>query len=173
MKELISNAACHENMAFVLVPHLMREYKTQLPSILQKITNLQILEIQDRMPIRPCHFYVLPSGYYVRIANNHFVLDKRPGRGVNHSADVLFKSLAKEYGNNAIGVVLSGSAVGSDGSEGVMAIKKAGGHTYAQAPETCAYPDMPRLAIETGAIDSVLGADQIGHELSLVSWAEA
>lgn len=169
--ELVKNAICHENMAFVLVPHLSRDYESALPEILDRISELKIKPIENKMPIERCHLYVLPSNYYAEIKDNYLVLIERPDKGPNQSANVLFKSLAQFYRENAIGVVLSGSAAGSDGSEGVEAIKEAGGHTYAQTPKTAEFPQMPEAAIATGAVDSVMGPAEIGHELTLVSWA--
>jgi len=170
-RELITNAICHENMTFILVPHLLRDFETMLPEILRPISKLRIREIEDGMALEKCHLYILPNGYYARVENKTFKLDQRPPKDVNIAANTLFKSLAKEFGKNAIGVVLSGAAVGSDGSEGVLKIKENNGHTYAQDPVEAEFPDMPKAAIKTGAIDSVLKASQIGHELTLVSWA--
>ncbi len=171
LKELIAHAICHGNMAFILVPHLSRDFESNLPHIMSSISSLKILPIQNGLEILACHLYVLPPGFYARVQNQRLYLDARPPRGVNFSANILFQSLAEDYGRNAIGVVLSGAAVGSDGSEGVIAIKKRGGHTYAQSPSTASFPHMPQAAIETGSIDSVLDPKEIGNELTLVSWA--
>ncbi len=90
---------------------------------------------------------------------------------MNYAANILFKSLAESYKGNAIGVVLSGAAVGADGSDGIRYIKKNGGHTYAQEPTTATFPDMPELAIATGCVDVIRDPKSIGHDLTLVSWA--
>ena len=168
--ELIENAICHSHMAFILVPHLSRNYESELPEILKRVSNLTILTITNGMIIKPCHLYVLPPGHYAFIEKKQIKLKVRPTGGVNQSANILFESLAQEYKTNAIGVVLSGAAAGSDGSEGVLAIKNGGGHTFAQAPSSATFPQMPELAIRTGSIDSVLNAQDIGRELSLMSW---
>lgn len=173
IKELVANAVCHENMAFVLVPHLLREYQSALPKILKAISLLKVKTIEDGMVLERCHLYILPSGFYARVEQNTFRLDPRPPKGINLAANVLFESLAEDLGKNAIGVVLSGAAVGSDGSDGVRAIKEAGGHTYAQEPSSAQYPHMPEAAIATGSIDFVLAPSEIGHELTLVSWASS
>lgn len=170
-KELIQEAMCHESMAFILVPHLSRDFESSLPSILDSLSPLKVKTIEHRQKIEPCHLYVLPPKYYAVIKEECLHLIERPPREINHAADVLFKSLAEYYGNNAIGVVLSGSAVGADGTEGVKDIKAAGGHTYAQDPETAEFPDMPELAIASGCIDSIMTPHQIGQELALISWA--
>lgn len=68
--------------------------------------------------------------------------------------DLLFNSLAKKYGQRAIGVILSGT--GSDGACGLRAIAEAGGMTLVQAPETAKFAEMPNSAIATGIVDLVL-----------------
>lgn len=169
--EVVKAAYCHENMCFILVPHLSREYETQLPSLLRHYTTLKSRLIEQSMPLEHCTFNVLPPNAYVEVRENSLKLLPRPAGGTNQSANVLFKSLAEFFGENSIGVVLSGAGVGADGSEGVVEIKNAGGHTYAQDPATAEFPDMPELAISTGCVDLVLPPAEIGRHLSLVSWA--
>ena len=172
MRELISKAMCHESMSFIVVPHLSREHASVLTNILDSLSPLKVKTIEHQQKIEPCHLYVLPPKYYAIMEDDCLKLIPRPEKGINQSANVLFESLAKFYGRNAIGVVLSGAAVGADGTEGVKMIKAAGGHTYAQEPRTAEHPDMPELAIASGCIDSVLTAEEIGHELALISWAQ-
>lgn len=171
LKELISTAICHHNMSFVMVPHLLRDHESELPKLMKTVSKLKICTIEDGMPLKICHLYILPPGYYAKIENRKFKLVLRPEKGINLAANFLFHSLAESFGRNAIGVVLSGAAVGSDGSDGIVAIKKAKGHTYAQDPNSAEFPDMPLAAIKTGCVDTVMSAQEIGHELTLVSWA--
>lgn len=168
---VVEKAVCHENMTFILVPHLSRDYESALPAILRRISTLSIKVITHNMEIEKCHLYVLPPGHYAEIKEGRLILIPRPERGPNHSADVLFRSLGSYYGRNAIGVVLSGADVEADGSEGIIAIKNNGGHTYAQDPSTAEFTGMPNAAIKTGKVDSVMSAEDIGNELTLVSWA--
>lgn len=171
MITVVEKAVCHENMAFVLVPHLSRDYESALPDILRRVSKLKIKTITHNMEIEKCHLYVLPPGQYAIIKDGKLCLIRRPDKGANHSADVLFASLAKYYRKNAIGIVLSGADVEADGSEGIVEIKHHGGHTYAQEPATAEFKGMPEAAIATGMIDSVMSAEDIGNELALVSWA--
>ncbi len=171
MMEIIEKAICHENMAFILAPHLSRDRETELPTILKRISSLTIKLITHDMEIQKCHLYILPPGFYAKVKNHRLVLEARPDKGPNLSADVLFKSLADCYGENSIGIVLSGANVGADGTEGIIAIKNKGGHTYAQDPKTALFPGMPEAAIVTGKIDSIMTAEEIGNELTVVSWA--
>lgn len=171
LMELIKNSKCHGNMCFILVPHLSRIYESNLPQLLSRVSNLPAKTITDGMSLEHCRLFILPPNHYVEVKNEKLWLQKRETGGSNQSANILFKSLANSYKNNSIGVVLSGSSAGSDGAEGILAIKEAGGHTYAQSPETAEFPAMPQLAIKTGAIDAILSPDEIGNELTLVNWA--
>lgn len=173
MIQLVERAVCHENMAFILVPHMSRDYESALPAILKRISSLHIKQITHDMPIERCHLYVLPPNYYAEVEGHRLILIDRPPRGVNHSADILFRSLARTHGENSIGVVLSGADVEADGKEGIIAIKDHGGHTYAQDPATAEFPGMPNAAIATGKVDTVMSPEEIGNELTLVSWADS
>lgn len=170
MQEIIQEAICHEKMAYVLVPHLSSTYESRLPEIMQRISKLKIRTIETGMSIAPCTLYILPPGKYVEIRGNFFHLLIRPEEKINQSANILFKSLAKSYGPNSIGVVLSGAMAGSDGSDGIAAIKDAGGKTFAQDPETADFPSMPELEIQTGKVDYVFDALEIGRKLSSFVW---
>lgn len=172
MMDLIEQAICHKQMAFIIVPHLSRDTETHLPQILDRVTDLKIKMIEDGGEIEPCHLYVLPPNFYATVRGYKFYLEPRPEKGPNKSADILFKSLADCYGENAIGVVLSGSAVGADGSQGVCDIKEKNGHTFVQEPATAVFPQMPELAVDTGCVDFIMPASAIGIELSKLHWLE-
>ncbi len=171
MIELLEHASCHKSMCFVIVSHVSRYSPTDLARILSRASNLDAVEIEEGMGMEHCKVYTIPPDRYVEISEGKFHLLPRPKGQPNQCADHFFSSLAQSYGPNAIGVVLSGGLVGSDGAQGVVEIKKRNGHTYAQDPATADYPDMPEQAIGTGHVDSVLSPLAMGNELSLVSWA--
>ena len=171
MQDLLASAACHGSMSFVVVAHVARYRETELASILQRASHITAKEVEDGMAIENCRLYTIPPNKYVEIETARFRLRPRPEGTPNEAANVFFQSLSVHYKENAVGVVLSGSAIGADGSDGVRAIKLHCGHTYAQLPETAEFPAMPTLAIETGCIDIVATPREIGHDLSLVAWA--
>jgi two-component system chemotaxis response regulator CheB len=92
------------------------------------------------------------------------VLDEEP-RGALHrpSADVLMASTAKAYGANVLGVVLTG--MGSDGVEGLRAIREAGGRTLAESEESCVIYGMPKAAVEAGVVDLSVPLRRIADEI--------
>ena len=98
------------------------------------------------------------EGQVLRLAARSLV------RGQHMPIDSFFQSLANDRGDRAIGVILSGTA--SDGTEGCMAIKAAGGITFAQDQESAKYSGMPQSAINAGCIDFVLSPEDIAKELA-------
>lgn len=88
----------------------------------------------------------------------------QPVSGHRPSADVLFDTVAAEYGENSIGVIMTG--MGSDGAEGIGRIKAAGGATIAQDEESSVVFGMPKVAIERGYIDRIASLDEIPELLT-------
>ena len=171
--ELLEYASCHESMCFVILTHLARFQETRLPKILGRFKHLKTKRIYTGLALQSCYIYVLPENAYATLDNDVFILNKRPSSGPNNCADVFFESLARSMQQHAIGVVLSGSSVGADGSKGVKSISRSGGKCYAQDPDTALRRAMPELAIKTECIDKILTPGEIGRELSLLSWVEA
>ena len=89
--------------------------------------------------------------------------DAAPVNGHRPSVDVLFHSVAQEFGPMSVGVLMTG--MGEDGAEGLGAIKAAGGYTIAQSEETCVVPGMPRAAILKGYTSRILPLESIGPQL--------
>ena len=86
--------------------------------------------------------------------------------GHRPSADVLLRSVAEEFKNQAVGVLMTG--MGDDGAEGLGAIKKEGGMTIAQSEESCVVFGMPKAAIERGYAIRVVGLDVMGSTLQAI-----
>jgi len=147
-------------MAFVLVQHLAPDHESLLVEILGRQTTLEVVEVEDGMPIRPDRVHVIPPGRTMEILDGVFQLREAPTpRGLRLPIDVFFRSLAREAGKRAIGIVLSGN--GSDGTIGLRAIQDEGGMTLAQTPASAEYDSMPRSAIEAGAVDHVAPAGEL------------
>jgi two-component system, chemotaxis family, CheB/CheR fusion protein len=164
ISELLAEMPDRLGAAVLVVQHLERSHGSLLSGILRRRTAMPVLAAADGMAAKPDHVYVIPPNVTLTVAAGHMVLTPRaPGRAVHKPVDALFRSLAEECGERAVGVVLSGAD--SDGSEGITAIKLAGGITFAQTPETAGTPSMPLSAIETGHVDFVLPPAEIAREL--------
>ena len=123
-----------------------------LVELLQRATDMPVLEATDTMRIEPDVVYVIPPNKEMSLAGGllHLAEPVQP-RGMRLPIDLFFSSLARDQGDRSIGVVLSG--MGSDGSLGLQAIKSQGGLTLAQAPESAQFDSMPKSAIATGCVD--------------------
>ena len=118
-------------------------------------------------PVSPNSVYVAPPAKDMRIEQGILRLSPRSSSGPHLPVDSFLTSLAQDLKSKAIAVVLSGTA--ADGARGVLAVKAAGGVTFAQDPATAKYPGMPQSAIATGAVDFVLPVQQIARQLALLA----
>ena len=110
---------------------------------------MPVSEGQQDMPIQPNHVYVIPPNADLIIEHDLLkLLPRSEMRGQHLAINTLFCSLADEYKQRAIGVLLSGT--GSDGTPGLQAIKAAGGVTFAQDAHSARYPQMPQSAVAAG-----------------------
>ena len=122
-------------LALVLVQHLARDQRSILPELLANKTKLTVILAQDEQKIEPKHVYVIPPDARMTVADGHLrVRRSEPERQSEGTVDTLFRSIASEYKERGIGVVLSGSA--HDGAAGVKEIKCAGG-VARPCPEFC------------------------------------
>ena len=152
------------NMAFVLVQHLSPTYKSLLPEIIQRHTTMKVYEVLDGIIVQPNSVYIIPPNYDMAFLQGSLQLMKLIKRDKQRlPIDFFFKSLAMDQRELAIGIILSGA--GSDGSQGLRAIKDEGGMVMPQAPEGLEFDSMPRTAIETGLVDFVLPVEQMPSKL--------
>ena len=152
-------------MAFVLIQHLEPNHPSALASLLSKATEMPVVEVTDGIAVEPNHVYVIPPSKKMTIHEGTLRLSPRSGPpGASRPIDNFAQALAEDKGSAAIGVVLSGT--GSDGTQGLKAIKAAGGITFAQEPKTAEWPDMAVSAIAAGSVDFVLSPKHIAAELA-------
>ncbi len=150
--------------AFVLVQHLDPSHASLLSEILQRSTEMPVVEAQDQMELLPSRVYVIPPNRDMLLIEGrlrlHLPLEPH---GQRMPIDSFFRSLASDQGERAVGIVLSGS--GSDGTLGMRAIFGAGGLCLVQDPDTAKYPGMPRSALHAGYVNQVLTLDKMPQAL--------
>ncbi|MEK7769032.1 MAG: chemotaxis protein CheB [Pseudomonadota bacterium] len=155
-------------MAFVLVQHLDPKHISLLPELMARATSMPVIEASDGLWVEPNYIYVMPPNCTLALLHGVLHLMPRPDmRGKHMPIDDFFQSLAQDRQNNAIGVILSGTA--SDGTLGLQAIKVAGGITFAQSEDSAEYSGMPHSAIATGQVDFVLPPENIASELARIA----
>jgi two-component system chemotaxis response regulator CheB len=135
-----------------------------LPRMLSLRSGLEVCEAGDKDVIEPGRVYIAPPDYHLLVEPEGFALST--DEMVQHSRpsiDVLLDSAADIYGDALIGVVLTGA--NADGAYGLTRVKRRGGTTIVQDPETAEKRTMPDAAIATGAADHVLPLEGIAPKL--------
>src|SRR5438552_17460142 len=152
-------------MAFILIQHLDPTHASMMVDLLAGHTPMKVQQAADGMPPEREHVYLIPPGAYLSIRGGALRLSEpRERHGARLPFDFFLRSLAKEFGERAICVILSGT--GSDGSLGLKAVKEKGGLVIVQDPDEAEYDGMPRSAIMTGAVDLVLPVAKIPETLA-------
>jgi two-component system CheB/CheR fusion protein len=142
-----------DGVSYIVIQHLSADYRSIMASLLDKHSKLHILEATNNMVVEANKVYLIPSPNVMTIEDGKLLLTEKL-KGVNFTINTFFKSLAKERGNKAIGVILSGT--GNDGTEGMKAIKEAGGLLIASNAESAEFHQMPQSAIDRGLVDYVI-----------------
>jgi two-component system, chemotaxis family, CheB/CheR fusion protein len=151
-------------MAFVLVQHLAPDHESMLVDLVKRYTRMAVSEVEDGMRVLPNCAYIIPPNRDMALLNGVLqLLEPVAARGHRLSIDFFFRSLAQDQLDRAICVILSGS--GSDGSQGLRAIKAEGGMVMAQNPSSAEYDSMPRSAIATGFVDYILPPAEMPAQL--------
>ena len=147
-------------LAFVIVQHLDPTHKGILPELLQRVTTMKVVQVKDRMPVKPDSVYVIPPNKDMSILHGvlHLFEPTAP-RGLRLPIDFFFRSLAEDQQERSVGVILSG--MGSDGTLGLRAIKGKGGIALAQEPASAKFNSMPNSVIAAGLVDIVAQAEEL------------
>jgi two-component system chemotaxis response regulator CheB len=136
-----------------------------LTRLLSLRSGLDVREAEDKEPIEAGRVYVAPSDYHLLVEDYGFSLSTEGM--VQHSRpsiDVLFDSAADVYSDRLVAVILTGA--NADGAFGMRRVKRRGGVTVAQDPETAEKSTMPEAAIATGTVDHVVPLEGIGPKLA-------
>src|SRR5512134_2372972 len=154
LEQFLSNVPVDSGLAYIVVQHLDPTHKAMLAELLQRATVMPVRDATESQPVEPNVVYVIPPNSELSVIRGrlHLAQPSRP-RGMRLPVDVLFCSLAREQGDRAIGVVLSG--MGSDGTLGLQAIRTQGGLTLVQQPESAQFDAMPKSAINAGCADII------------------
>ena len=151
-------------MAFVVVQHLAPDHQSILTALIQRTTRMKVFEVEDGMEVHVNCAYIIPPNRDMALLNGALhLLEPANPRGHRLPIDFLFRSLAQNQHEHAIGIVLSGT--GSDGTLGLRAIKGAGGMAMAQNPASCGFDGMPRAALATGLVDYELPPAEMPAQL--------
>lgn len=154
------------SIPLALVVHLPPDRPSYLADVLGRHCRLRVEEVEDKDPLRSGTLHVAPPNYHLLLERNgslalsvdEQVLFSRP------SIDVLFESAADALGSSVLGLLLTGAS--HDGARGLARIRRAGGTTVVQSPDSALVRTMPEAALELNAEHEVLALDQIGPFLA-------
>jgi len=166
LTELLSTLPCTGQLAVVVVQHLSPHFKSVMDELLAARTALEVVVATDGMVLRPDTVYLNQPHSDLTVEQGAICLGpwaETTDGTLQRPIDVLFQSLAEQYGERAIGVVLSGT--GSDGSRGLAAIHDAGGLTAIQQPDTATFPGMPESAQQATVVNLVLPPEELPEAL--------
>jgi two-component system CheB/CheR fusion protein len=164
LQVFFAHLPAHAGLAFVVVLHLMPDQVSELAQVLQGFTPLPVLEARDGLRVRAGYVYVIPPDCDLNLLHGAlFLLPPTQPRGLRLPIDFFLQSLAKDAGERAVCVLLSG--LGSDGSLGLKLVMENFGMVMVQDPATAAYDALPRAALATEFVDFVLPVEQMPAQL--------
>ncbi|WP_237388110.1 protein-glutamate methylesterase/protein-glutamine glutaminase [Xenorhabdus sp. Sc-CR9] len=154
--------------ALMITQHMPPGFTRSFAERLNKLSQITVKEAEDGERVLPGHAYIAPGDCHMELcrsgANYQIMITNAPPVNRHRpSVDVLFRSVAKYAGRNAIGVILTG--MGSDGAAGLLEMKQAGAYTLAQNEASCVVFGMPRAAIQLGAVDDVMDIRNISKAM--------
>ncbi|MCB2185960.1 MAG: chemotaxis response regulator protein-glutamate methylesterase [Deltaproteobacteria bacterium] len=152
----------------VVVQHMPPKFTTAFAGRLDGLCAFEVREAQDGDSVYPGRCLIAPGNFHMllRRSGARYYVNVKTGPMVHHqrpAVDVLFRSVAKSAGQNAMGVILTG--MGADGAEGLVQMRQAGSHTIGQNEATCVVYGMPKAAFEAGGVAKVLPLSEIAGEI--------
>jgi len=154
--------------SILVVQHMPVGFTRSLADRLASRSALPVREAQDGDSVAPGVVLIAPAGRHMKVQRRGSAarvwLDDEPRSALHRpSVDVLMASVAKAYGARSLGVVLTG--MGSDGVEGLRAIRQTGGRTFAESEESCVIYGMPKAAVEAGVVERSVPLSRMADEI--------
>ncbi|GGF43502.1 chemotaxis response regulator protein-glutamate methylesterase of group 1 operon [Youhaiella tibetensis] len=153
----------------VIAQHMPPGFTGRFAARLDEVTELTVVEAEDRMPLLPGHAYVAKGDFHLRVERSSGQLKCRLSQdelasGHRPSVDVLFESVAKSVGHMAVAAILTG--MGRDGARGLKLMRDAGAYTVGQSQASALVYGMPRVAFEEGAVVEQAPLEAIAGKLA-------
>ena len=152
----------------VIVQHMPEKFTASFAQRLDSLCEIRVKEAANNDRVLPGHALIAPGGKHMLIKRNgaQYHVEVVDGPLVNRhkpSVDVLFRSVAKFAGKNAVGIIMTG--MGDDGARGLKEMQQAGSATVAQDEKSCVVFGMPKEAIALDAVDKIMSLDYIPAEI--------
>jgi len=164
LEQFFANMPKDNGMAFVVIQHLDPNHVGIMPELLQRTTDMKVLQVTDHLQVKANHVYVIPPNKSMSILNGYLHLfEPTETRGLRLPIDIFFRSLADDQQGKSVGIILSG--MGSDGSLGLKAIKEKNGIVLVQDPLTAKFNGMPNSALYAVTVDIKAAANELPSKL--------
>jgi two-component system chemotaxis response regulator CheB len=156
----------------LIVQHMPKGFTKAFAGRLDRESRIEVKEAEGGDRIEQGKALIAPGDYHMIVKRKIFgkktagvisLNQEPPVYGLRPTVDAMMLSMAKVYGNRAVGVILTG--MGSDGAKGMKAIKKNKGKTIVQDKDTCVVYGMPKAAVKERAVDKVVPVDKIAEEI--------
>lgn len=169
LQEILPHLPADLSVPILIVQHMPPGFTAPFAQRLNALCAIKVREATHRDPIEPGTIYIAPAGQHMtvnRSSDSHACihLDTQPEHCLHMpSVDVMMKSVAANYRNHAMGIILTG--MGADGAEGMMAIHRQGGLTIGQDEASCTVYGMPRACAELGTLTRVVPLSQVPAQI--------
>lgn len=155
----------------VIVQHMPEKFTAAFAARLNGVCQIEVREAQDNDRVTPGRALIAPGGRHLMLKRSgaQYLVEVRDGPPVNRhrpSVDVLFRSVARTAGSNALGILMTG--MGDDGARGLKEMLDAGADTIAQDEASCVVFGMPKEAIRLGAASRILPLDDLPEAIMRV-----
>ncbi|MFY4729669.1 chemotaxis protein CheB, partial [Nitrospira sp. BLG_2] len=163
-EQFFTHMPADSGLAFVLVPHLDPTHKGMMPELLGRCTSMNVVQVEDGMPVRPDQIHIIPPNKDMTILNGVLhIQEPNSPRGHRAPIDLFLRHLAEDQEDRSIAVIMSG--MGTDGTLGVKAVKEHLGLALVQDARSAKYDSMPKSALGTGLVDYVAPAQDLPQKL--------
>lgn len=164
LSELIPKLPKKFPVPIVITQHMPKEFTASFAKRLNDASQLEVLEGFDGLSLKPGRVVIAPGGSHLTVKRRNgtavcALSDAPPVLSVKPAANIMFLSLADEYGGNVLCVILTG--MGRDGTDGAIALKRKGAYVLAESQKTCVVYGMPKAAADAGIVDEVLPLNEI------------
>jgi len=162
----------HLKQPILVVQHMPAGFTAEFANSLDRICPLTVTEAKDGEPVEGAHIYIAPGNYHIyvekKVTGAVVRLSQDPPRnGHRPSADVLFESVAKNYQNHALGIIMTG--MGRDGAAELTEMRKQGAWTIGQDEASAIVYGMPKVAWEMGAVQKQVPLNQMADAISALA----
>ena len=168
LSELIPKLPKKFPVPIVITQHMPKEFTPSFAKRLNDSSEVEVVEGFDGLTLKPGRVVIAPGGKHLTIKRRAgsavcSLSDAPPVLSVKPAANIMFLSIADEYGGNVLCVILTG--MGRDGTDGAIALKRKGAYVIAESQKSCVVYGMPKAAVDAGVVDEVLPLNEIPDAL--------